>query len=112
VQFLGVARVDDPEAMSKRLAEDVTNKAFKLLVTVRHLDDKRETMKYECQVNLIREGTSIIRPVTAKHNISNGEVDGVVEQFQMAELRILKPGIQKDIDLEFPDDGCTYTNHI
>jgi hypothetical protein len=32
VQFLGVARVDDPEAMSKRLAEDVTNESFKLLV--------------------------------------------------------------------------------
>jgi hypothetical protein len=112
--YLGVARVDDPFAMSKRLAEDVSKKAFKLLVTIRQMDAERETRKYECQVSLVREGTLdayTVRPITAKHNIANGEVDGVVEQFRMAELRIPKTGIQKDIELEFPDGGCTYADH-
>jgi hypothetical protein len=57
VQFLGVAHVNDSELMSRRLAEDVTKNAFKLLVTVFQLDDKMETRKYEFQGNLIHEGT-------------------------------------------------------
>ncbi len=45
MQFLGVARVDDPEARSQSLAEDATKKGFKLLVSVLQLDDETETRK-------------------------------------------------------------------
>jgi hypothetical protein len=75
------------------------------------LDDKMETRKYEFQGNLIHEGTLdayTIWPVTAKHKVANGEVNGVVEQFQMAKLCIPKTGMQKDNCLEFPDSGCSY----
>ena len=112
--YFGVAHVDDPGVMSKTLAEDVSKKAFKLIVTIRQMDNQGESRKYECQVSLIREGTLdayTVRPLTAKHNIANGPVEGVVEKFRMAELRIPKTGIQKDIELEFQAAGCEYTDH-
>jgi hypothetical protein len=43
MQFLGVARFDDPEARSQSLAEDATKKVFKRLVTFLQLDDENET---------------------------------------------------------------------
>jgi hypothetical protein len=113
-----VARVDDPSAISKRLAEEVTKKAFKLIVSVVQLNEDRESKSYECQANLIREGTSddyMVRPVTAKHNIATGEVgegvEKVVEEYRSSVLRIPRTGIQKDIEVVFPDGGCTYDDN-
>jgi hypothetical protein len=118
VRFLGVAHVDDPSAISQRLAEEVTKKAFKLIVSVVQLNEDRESKRYECQANLIREGTLddyMVRPVTAKHNIATGEVgegvEKVVEEYRASVLRIPRTGIQKDIEVVFPDGGCTYDDH-
>jgi hypothetical protein len=114
MSLLGVARVDDPDAVSQTLAEDVSKKAFKLLVTIHQMDSEGETRRYECQVGLIREGSLdalTVRPVTAKHNIANARVEGVLEQFRMAELLIPKTGIQKHVELVFQESGCAYTDH-
>jgi len=116
VVFHGLARVDNPSFLSERLANEVSRKAFKLLVTVRQLDKEREVKHIECQVNLIREGTLddfTVRPVTAKHNVATSlnEKIGVVEEFRMAVLRVPKTGIQKNVELDFPDGGCAYDVH-
>jgi hypothetical protein len=114
VQFHGVALVDNPSVLSERLAEEVTKKAFKLVVSVLQLDDQEEVKSYECQVGLLRQGTLddfVVRPVTAKHNVANGEVEGVVERYRSAVLRIPKTGIQRDINTTFPDGGCDYIDH-
>jgi len=86
-------------------------KAFKLLVTVWQLNDEGTIEHYECQVNLIREGSLnnfSVRPVTAKHNIvmALNEAINVEEKFWMAILRVPKTGMQKDIELDFPDGEC------
>jgi hypothetical protein len=96
VQFHGV--VDDPSVISETLAKEATKKTFKLLVTVRQIERSNNTKRYECQVGLIREGMLndyIVRPVTAKHNVANGEVEGVVERFRLAELRVPKTVIER-----------------
>jgi uncharacterized protein YprB with RNaseH-like and TPR domain len=70
--------------MSKRLAEEVTKKAFTLLVTVRHMNEEGELKQCECQIGLMREGTvdsCTVRPITAKHNIANTKAKGVMESF-------------------------------
>jgi hypothetical protein len=38
----GTALVDNPGAMSKILAEEVTKKAFELLVTISYMDEEDE----------------------------------------------------------------------
>jgi hypothetical protein len=84
------------------------------------MDRTNRTRRSECQVGLICEqGTTFntndywysVRPVTAKHNVANGEVEGAVDRFRMAELRVLKStGMvsRGDVELDFADGGSTY----
>ena len=49
--LFGAAHVDDVDAMSPTLAEDVSRKAFKLLVSFRE-NSQVELWRLECQVGL------------------------------------------------------------
>jgi len=105
--FHGTARVDDPGALSEKLAEEVTKKAFKLLVTVEQMDGEGYLKHYECQIGLIRQDIRdpiTVRPATAKHNIANAWVKGVLECFEMAELRIPKRDSER-LQNEFSGSG-------
>jgi hypothetical protein len=97
------------------LAEEVTKKHDKLLVTISQMDEEDELKCYECQIGLIRERTLdsdyTVRPVTAKHNIAITKVKGVVESFQMAALHMPKTGIQRNYTMRFPEAGYEYESH-
>jgi hypothetical protein len=113
VRPLGVAQVDNPEVISEDLAVLVTKRAFKLYVVAVQEDGDEEEMAYECQAGLLRETTgenTIVRPVTAKHNIATPIVEEVREVFQSATLRIptAAPATPRAVRLHFAEGGCSY----
>jgi hypothetical protein len=48
----------------------------------------------------LNEYDTVVRPVTAKHNVANGEVEGVEERFRMAELRVpVSTGMEREREM-------------